>query len=123
MPTAIAAGQRDHILETHLLKIRRSQRGTAAAATVQHQLAILVGGDLIDIDFQNAARQMDCSRDCALRLLLTLADIDKEEIVALLLHVAQIVGIDLGYLRLGLVDQLLELRQRHACASTRRQEF
>src|ERR1019366_10744461 len=54
-PVAVAAGEREHIAKAHLLEIEAGERRTAASAAIQNQLAVLVGCDLVDVHFQNAA--------------------------------------------------------------------
>src|SRR5208337_1869177 len=109
-PTTITAGERQHIAKTHLLEVERSQRRAAASPAIQYQLAVLVAGNLIDVHFQNAARQLDGAGNSAFRLLIALAHVNQREIFARLLHTPEIVWTNLVDLRFRLVHQLLELR-------------
>src|SRR5208337_4312765 len=80
-PVAISAGERKDVAKAHLLEIDRGQRGAAAASAVQNEFAVLVGCDLVDVHFQNAARQFDRARNRAFRLLVAFAHVDQREIL------------------------------------------
>src|SRR5271165_1484241 len=109
VPTAITAGEGQHIAKAHLLEIQSSQRRAAASSAIQYQLTVLVAGNLIDVHFQNAARQLDGAGNGAFRLLVALAHVNQRKILIRLLHTSEIVRTDLVDLRFCLVHQLLEL--------------
>src|ERR1017187_10749145 len=113
-PSAISAGERDHVVESHALETERGQCRAKATRAVQNYLAVLVGRDLIDVAFQNSARHRDRARDHALGVLVRLPHVDEREIFPGPLHAEKILGANLLNLPLGLIHNLLKLGQRHS---------
>src|SRR5664279_819333 len=113
-PTAISAGQRDHVVESHAFEAERGQGRAEASRAIQHDLTVLIGRHLIDVSFQDSAWHRDRARDGALGVLVRLAHVDQREIFAGLLHPRKFFRTDFLDLALRLIHNLFELGQWHS---------
>src|SRR5664279_532563 len=94
-PSAISAGERNHVVESHTLETKRGQCRAEASRPIQHDLAALVGGNLIDVAFQDSAWHRDRARDHALGLLVRFTHVDEGEVLSGLLHAQKLIRADL----------------------------
>src|SRR5207244_4609097 len=62
-PAFVSARQRDEVLESHLFHGQSGQGRAASASTIQDNLLVLVGRDLVDVYLQLAARDIDRAGD------------------------------------------------------------
>src|ERR1035437_8918075 len=85
-PSAISAGERDYVVESHALETKRGQCRAEASRAVQNYRAVLIARDLIDVAFQNSTGHHDRTRDGAFGVLVRLAHIDERKVLPGLLH-------------------------------------
>ena len=106
LPVVDAAGQRDDVLVPELLERPSCERRAVAGGAVRDDRPGAVGDRLLDPRFEPAARKVDGAGDMALVPLLTLADIEENGRIGVIVQLASAFGIDLFDLLPGLLEKV-----------------